>query len=225
MNHHYNDITGTMTAQLRQLHRATRSPTQPCFDVIDNEGLCLCVVIPRWWDAHGTPRFCDHHPQHSADIYATEVALLRISCQGCGHEFLVQMTNGLWETAQEMVRQGIADRPARILDRLMTIARDEPRGYADELDNLATEISALRHPKVPTLADLARDGTIHYGDPPNIGCCPAGPTMNCWDLAVVEFWNHTPLGEWKRGLEQWQRVPELERDLPDMTAEDRLERL
>jgi hypothetical protein len=33
-----------------------------------------------------------------------------------------------------------------------------------------------------------KSGAIHYGDPPNADCCPAGPTMNCLDLRVVEFW-------------------------------------
>ena len=30
--------------------------------------------------------------------------------------------------------------------------------------------------------------TFHYGDPPNAGCCAAGPTMNCNDLRVLECW-------------------------------------
>ena len=47
------------------------------------------------------------------------------------------------------------------------------------------------------LAEAIRAGTIHYGDPPNIGCCPAGPTMNCDDLRVIEFW-HRPDLEWVR---------------------------
>jgi hypothetical protein len=48
---------------------------------------------------------------------------------------------------------------------------------------------------------------IHYGDPPNIGCCPAGPTMNCEDLRVVEFWKEENF--------EWVRVPELEINLED----------
>ena len=43
---------------------------------------------------------------------------------------------------------------------------------------------------------------LHYGDPPNAGCCPSGPTMNCNDLRVVEFWRRVSF--------DWQRVPELE---------------
>lgn len=51
-------------------------------------------------------------------------------------------------------------------------------------------------------------GSLHYGDPPNAGCCLAGPTMNCWDRRVLEFWD-------RRGFDGWVRVPELERALAD----------
>lgn len=30
---------------------------------------------------------------------------------------------------------------------------------------------------------------IHYGDPPNAGCCPAGPTMNSVPRRVIEYWD------------------------------------
>jgi len=39
------------------------------------------------------------------------------------------------------------------------------------------------------LADRIRAGTLHYGDPPNAGCCPAGPTMNSEPVAVLEYWS------------------------------------
>jgi hypothetical protein len=35
---------------------------------------------------------------------------------------------------------------------------------------------------------LIRSGTLHYGDPPNYGCCAGGPTMNCDDLRVHQYW-------------------------------------
>lgn len=56
-----------------------------------------------------------------------------------------------------------------------------------------------------TLADVKR---LHYGDPPNAGCCPAGPTMNCDDLRVLEFWR-------KDEAFTWTRIPELEVALAD----------
>jgi hypothetical protein len=63
---------------------------------------------------------------------------------------------------------------------------------------------------------------LHYGDPPNAGCCGAGPTMNCEDLSVLEFWrkggdeftephpSHPELRICKPGYFEWRRVPELE---------------
>lgn len=66
-------------------------------------------------------------------------------------------------------------------------------------------------PLEPDIAEAIRSGWIHYGDPPNIGCCPAGPTMNCLDLAVLEFWEREDF--------EWVRRPELEIDLPDAEEE------
>jgi hypothetical protein len=40
-----------------------------------------------------------------------------------------------------------------------------------------------------TLADEIRADVIHYGDPPNVGCCPAGPTMNSEPKKVLEYWH------------------------------------
>jgi hypothetical protein len=47
------------------------------------------------------------------------------------------------------------------------------------------------------LADDIREQTLHYGDPPNIGCCPAGPTMNSEPRRVLEYW-HRPNFDWQR---------------------------
>lgn len=38
---------------------------------------------------------------------------------------------------------------------------------------------------------------IFYGDPPNVGCCPAGATMSSVSLHVIEFWQRGPSG-WTR---------------------------
>ena len=40
--------------------------------------------------------------------------------------------------------------------------------------------------------------SIHYGDPPNIECCPAGPTMNSEPIAVLEAWERSDYGDWTR---------------------------
>lgn len=63
--------------------------------------------------------------------------------------------------------------------------------------------------KRPPLREQITAGSIHYGDPPNVECCPAGPTMNCEDLRVLEYW-HLP-----NVTEEWVRDPALEVVLPD----------
>jgi len=69
---------------------------------------------------------------------------------------------------------------------------------------------------IPSLADRVTDGTIHYGDPPNVRCCPAGPTMNSVPRRVLEFWRNGPLPG-----SEWNRVPDLERDLdPEWMHDD-----
>jgi len=57
----------------------------------------------------------------------------------------------------------------------------------------------------PTLEAYIRNGSLHYGDPPNVECCPAGATMNCDDLKVLEYWRQS-----KQTGYEWVRVPELE---------------
>ena len=61
--------------------------------------------------------------------------------------------------------------------------------------------------KEASIAARILDGTLHWGDPPNVQCCPAGPTMNCVDLRVVEYW--------KRDSFDWDRLPAFELTLPE----------
>ena len=51
-----------------------------------------------------------------------------------------------------------------------------------------------------TLSQSILEKTIHYGDPPNVDCCPAGPTMNSDPLRVIEYWlrDDTTSHEWAR---------------------------
>lgn len=42
--------------------------------------------------------------------------------------------------------------------------------------------------KVKLIADLIKDRKLSYGDPPNINCCDAGPSMNSNPLRVLEYW-------------------------------------
>ena len=44
---------------------------------------------PSWWDENGVPRFGSFQPELVADYYASEAALLLISCQCCQKEFHV----------------------------------------------------------------------------------------------------------------------------------------
>lgn len=58
-----------------------------------------------------------------------------------------------------------------------------------------------------TLGSIVLDDEIHYGDPPNTGCCAAGATMNSVPVRVLEFWlrvNHDL---------EWRRQPGLEREI------------
>ena len=113
---------------------------------------------PTWWDSNGVPRYGDFLPNMCSDVYAREVALIRISCQACGREFDVEVSWGAMD--------------------LMT-TKSSP---------LSTRISQ-----------------IHYGDPPNVECCPAGPTMNSEPICLLQFWD--------RGYEskhEWRRREDLE---------------
>ena len=50
---------------------------------------------PIWWDEAGCPRYTNFDPSLANDFYANEVALLRITCQHCAHEFVVCVSSGL----------------------------------------------------------------------------------------------------------------------------------
>lgn len=64
----------------------------------------------------------------------------------------------------------------------------------------------------PLLEEQVRGRTLHYGDPPNTGCCGAGATMNSEPRRVLEFW--------KREDFEWECVPELEVGIePDWVRE------
>ena len=58
-----------------------------------------------------------------------------------------------------------------------------------------------------SLRERVEQDTLHYGDPPNADCCPAGPTMNSVPIDVLEFWQKDDSGF------DWIRIPELEMPL------------
>lgn len=64
----------------------------------------------------------------------------------------------------------------------------------------------------PSLADRVRARALSYGDPPNVACCPAGPTMCAVEVRVVEFWQKERF--------DWVRVPDLEVEVTPEWADD-----
>lgn len=148
MNHHYSDIVSRIKEE------------------------------PKWYDENAVPRYSDFGPDEVADIYADEVALVLIKCQGCKTEFRVAFSRSV-----------------------MDIVRGSKR---------------------TTIAEAIQAKELHYGDPPNAGCCASGPTMNSEPHRVLEYWScHDPKFA-KDGKVvdvkyfDWQRNPELEVDItPD----------
>ena len=55
------------------------------------------------------------------------------------------------------------------------------------------------------LSDEIRLCRVHYGDPPNVRCCSAGPTMNSIMHEILEYWSR----DHEVGI-RWQRDPTLE---------------
>lgn len=142
MNHHYSDIRSRISEE------------------------------PKWWDENAVPRYCDFSPNVTANIYAREVALCDIACQGCGARFKVAFS---WSSVDYLNGKPVNHQPL-------------------------------------TPDDAA---ALHYGDPPNAGCCASGPTMNCMDFRVLEFWRKDT-NHW-----DWVRVPDNEvlmQDHPDYKA-------
>jgi hypothetical protein len=139
---------------------------------------------PEWWDEHAVPRYCEFSPDVVSDIYADEVILFEITCQGCGRKFLVADSRAAW--------------------------RD----------------------RAPLSAEI-KDKAIHYGDPPNIGCCASGPTMNSEPRRVVEYWHRSHMEHTRADPDlagahivtdvaeyfRWRRDPKLEIDItPDWVS-------
>ena len=48
------------------------------------------------------------------------------------------------------------------------------------------------------IADLIRARELEYGDPPNVGCCLAGATMNSVPHRVIEYWARSSVMVWSR---------------------------
>lgn len=48
---------------------------------------------PTWWDRHGCPRYNEPIPENCSHVYADRLTFMRIECQGCGQEFIVEFAS------------------------------------------------------------------------------------------------------------------------------------
>ena len=69
-----------------------------------------------------------------------------------------------------------------------------------------------RHERRGAMREAILDRSLHYGDPPNTGCCLGGASMNSVPLRVLEYWhrsheefvvdgqvyNYAAYAEWRR---------------------------
>jgi len=143
--------------------------------------LALTDKEPDWFDDNGVPRYAKFEPG-MMDIYSKEECLLSIKCQSCGELFKVGFC---WDFGMTSL-------------------------YIPIEQNETAEEWAERVKK-HSLKEQICAGRIHYGDAPRHDGCNgrgcAGDTMNCEDIAVLEFWEKKDFN--------WVRVPELEILLPD----------
>jgi len=100
-----------------------------------------------------------------------------------------------------------ADEAALVMIGCQACGQKFPVSFScDRISRLMASGSPPRSLKESILA-----GNIHYGDPPNTGCCAAGATMNCDDLFVIQYWS--------RPSHEWERDASLDNHhLPDLAA-------
>lgn len=149
--------------------------------------LALTDQPPVFWQQGGVPRFTVFSPEAAPDIYADEAALVQIRCQACGHPFDVCFTSSA-------------------LDRLTRSFR-----------STRSASKAAKIGEKFRISEQIKAGALQYGDPPNIGCCPAGPTMSSEAVRVIEFHRRNHPQYVKDGrisdyeaYSLWERVPDLE---------------
>ena len=63
---------------------------------------------------------------------------------------------------------------------------------------------------------IHEDKELSYGDPPNAGCCAAGPVMCSETLEIVEFWQYQRMS----ATSKWVRNPGLEIKLEEDQNEE-----
>jgi hypothetical protein len=134
---------------------------------------------PRWFDERAVPRYCDFSPDQIANIYARECALILVACQNCGRRFRKAVSHDPWEALS-----------------VVTLVTGAPP--AD---------SAIDRWRASFRRALERRQITYHGNPPNMRCCPAGPTMTADFIAVLEYWRRDDTLEWTREREvEWGSV-------------------
>lgn len=78
-----------------------------------------------------------------------------------------------------------------------------------DLDRLGRE--------APSIAERITSKSLHYGDPPNVTCCAAGPSMNSELCEILEYWSRNHQEFVKEGkitdmvaYFEWRRNPDFE---------------
>lgn len=81
---------------------------------------------PAWWSSGGVPRYVEFTPKHASSIYADEVALLLIACQGCGAYYDVELS---WSRFDSSLNGGgkVPSLAERITTKMIHYG-DPPRG-------------------------------------------------------------------------------------------------
>ncbi len=79
-------------------------------------------------------------------------------------------------------------------------------------------IERRSHDHGPTIAQRIEDRSLHYGDPPNVGCCISGPSMNSEPVSILGYWRRERF-EWIR--DETLQIP-FRRWSDPMTQEARL---
>lgn len=85
---------------------------------------------PKWFDAHGVPRYDEFHPSMSVNVYAQEVLLYEIECQNCQRRMLVEAN---WSRHRTLsIRRGNPD--ASLTHRVQTkdIGFGDPPCFAED---------------------------------------------------------------------------------------------
>lgn len=102
-----------------------------------------------------------------------------------------------------------ADECALVLIECQACARKFEVAFSSStMTRLQLNIVARREGLGPTLLEQIKKGAIHYGDPPNIDCCPAGPTMNSEPVIVLQYWARLTTTD--PPAHDWTRLPEGE---------------